>query len=163
MMKEQLPPHYGHGVSGDRFWPRPQLCSLILTALERGESVSLFGPRRTGKSSLLKECARRLREDGHFTVIEVNGEGMDAVASLLNRFVAALPKGSFEAFKVRVLSLGIPDSIGKLMDRWRGKDGAGGEDAAQVTRHWATLAQAIARLVANPRPSPRSSAPLSAS
>lgn len=83
MSNDKLPPHYGSGVSGDRFWPRPEL-DAILRHLKLGNSVALFGPRRNGKSSLLKESARILREDNQFIVIEVDGQGMEAVDVAVN-------------------------------------------------------------------------------
>lgn len=144
---DKLKPHYGYGVSGDRFWPRPALVKQILIGLERSESLCLFGPRRTGKSSLLRECARLLREDADFTVIEINGEGMDAVASLFNQIVASLPNNNFTGFKARIDQLKMPERMYELIDIWRGKGRAGGEDAKLVTRHWASVAQAITQSI----------------
>lgn len=143
----KLKPHYGHGVSGDRFWPRPALVKQILIGLERSESLCLFGPRRTGKSSLLRECARLLREDKRFIVIEINGEGMDAVTSLFNQIVASLPNNNFTGFKARIDKLNMPGRMRDIIDIWRGKGRAGGEDARLVTRHWASVAQAVTQSI----------------
>jgi energy-coupling factor transporter ATP-binding protein EcfA2 len=144
---DRLPPHYGHGVSGDRFWPRPALCEQVMTALKRGECVTLFGARRTGKSSLLRECARRLRDDDGVVVVEVNGEGLEAIATLFQQFVAALPAFSREGFVARVKSLRLPEPLLEVVQRWLDRGGSSGEDAQLVTRHWATLARAIAALL----------------
>ena len=143
-MAEKLAPHYGHGISGDRFWPRPALCRQIMAALRQGECVQLFGPRRTGKSSLLKECARRLRDEEGLAVVEVNGEGMDAVASLFHELVAALPASSREGFLTRVRAFMPPDSVLKIIESWLGRGSALSEDPDLITRHWASLARAIA-------------------
>ena len=146
MSKDKLPPHYGHGVSGDRFWARAEL-ELMLRRLRLGNSVSVFGPRRNGKSSLLKESARILRENDQLTVIEVDGQGMDAVASLFNRIVEGLPGRNFENFRVRIANLKVPQRVGEIIDLWRGQSRESRDDAILVTRHWATLAQLVVQFI----------------
>jgi energy-coupling factor transporter ATP-binding protein EcfA2 len=146
-MTHLLPPHYGHGVCGERFWPREALCAEVLTALRRGECVRLFGPRRTGKSSLLKECARRLRAEDGYLVVEVNAEGLDGVATLFEQFVTALPMASRQGFVARVKALNVPGKIERLVEAWVERGAAGDDDRRLVTRHWGTLARAIAELL----------------
>lgn len=146
MSDDELPPHYGHGVSGHRFWKRAEL-NFLLRRVRLGNSVSIFGPRRNGKSSLLKEGARILKEDGQLTIIEVDGQGMDAVASLFNRIVASLPSKSFESFRVQFTNLKLPQRMGEIVDLWRGKSRESRDDAMLITRHWAALSQLIAKFI----------------
>lgn len=154
MQMKTLPPHYGLGVSGDRFWPRPVLCRQIITSLRRGECVQLFGPRRTGKTSLLKECARRMREEEGYTIIEINGEGMDVVSTLFNQFVAALPANSREGFMTRLRAFQVPEALLRVIEGFSGQGGAAGEDSQLVSRHGASLATAITQLLPTMQPRP---------
>ena len=146
MSKDKLPPHYGYGVSGDRFWPRSEL-GLILRRLRVGNSAAVFGHRRNGKSSLLKECARILGEDEKLTVIEIDGQGMEAIASLFSRIVTSLPDKNFESFRARFTNFNVSKQIGEIIDLWRGQSRESSKDAALVTRHWTTLAQHVAQLI----------------
>ena len=146
MSKDKLPPHYGHGVSGERFWPRPEL-DLLLRRLRLGNSISMFGLRRSGKSSLLKECIRILKEDGQLSVIEVDGQGMDAVSSLFNGIIASLPKKDFNSLRARFTGLNLPHRLRDIFDLWRGRDRESQTDTALVTRHWASMAQLITQLI----------------
>lgn len=154
MQMQRLPQQYGPGVCGDHFWPRPALCRQIITSLQRGECVQLFGPRRTGKTSLLKECARRLRDDPNYTVIEINGEGMDTVSTLFNQFVAALPPNSRQGLMTRIRAFTVPDALLKVIESFSGHGGAGREDSQLVSRHGASLAMAIKELLPNMQPRP---------
>lgn len=54
----------GHGnpVTGERFWNRQSELDDCVRYLEEGAHVSLLAPRRTGKSSLMLEAAKRLSD-----------------------------------------------------------------------------------------------------
>jgi hypothetical protein len=71
-------------VVGDRFWDRQQEMDLFLEHLREGSSVLLTGQRRIGKTSMLREAARRLERE--FICLQVDLQGAatcpDAVAEL---------------------------------------------------------------------------------
>jgi hypothetical protein len=52
----------GNWVVGDRFWDREVELKLFMERLEEGAYLLLTAPRRIGKTSLMKEAARQLRE-----------------------------------------------------------------------------------------------------
>ena len=93
--------HVGNPVSEDFFWPRPELLEPLVQAIhKRRESHKLFGLRRIGKSSLMKECARRLEQEGWITV-EVNADDFGGVDRL---FTELLTKIKDHSLKTRLLS-----------------------------------------------------------
>ncbi|MCS6626465.1 ATP-binding protein [Roseibacterium beibuensis] len=59
-MEGSLRPGLGNWVDGDRFFNRTGEISLLSEYLLSGESVSLVAQRRMGKTSLMRETARRL-------------------------------------------------------------------------------------------------------
>jgi uncharacterized protein len=71
-------------VTGDRFWNRTHEMELFLEYLREGTNLLLTGQRRIGKTSLLREAARRL--EGEFICLQVGLQGaassQDAVAEL---------------------------------------------------------------------------------
>jgi hypothetical protein len=52
----------GNWVSGDKFWDRDAELQLFTERLEDGAHLQVVAPRRIGKTSLLKEAARRLHD-----------------------------------------------------------------------------------------------------
>jgi uncharacterized protein len=74
----------GNWVVGDQFWDREVEVDLFLERLQEGAHLLLTAPRRIGKTSLLKESARRLQ--GRFICLFVDlqkAEGpADAVVEL---------------------------------------------------------------------------------
>ena len=82
--------HYGGPVSGDHFWPRPDITEPIVESLLAGESIKLFGLRRTGKSSIMLEVEAALKKAGRKPVY-VDVQGNDRVDQLCARLLAALP------------------------------------------------------------------------
>jgi hypothetical protein len=74
----------GSWVSGERFWNRQKEMALFLEYLRDEASIQLTGQRRIGKTSLVREAARRL--EGEFVCVYVDvqscGDGRDAVAEL---------------------------------------------------------------------------------
>ncbi len=80
--KRLIEPKAGVPVEGEAFWNRPREVVELVSRLENGGSASLFGLRRIGKSSIMKEVARHLRTKGH-TCIFLNTEGMSGPGRLL--------------------------------------------------------------------------------
>jgi hypothetical protein len=60
----------GNWVVGDQFWDREAELSLFMERLSEGAHLLLTAPRRIGKTSLLKEVARRL--EGRFLCLYVD-------------------------------------------------------------------------------------------
>jgi hypothetical protein len=90
MKPNQIKRLYGPAATGEHFWPRPEITGPILDALLAGESVSLFGLRRTGKSSVLLEVERGLREAGRKPVY-VDVQGRDRIDPIVSALISALP------------------------------------------------------------------------
>jgi hypothetical protein len=86
----KLKRHYGNPVSGEYFWPRPDITGPITQSLLAGEHIKLFGLRRTGKSSIMLEVETELKKAGRTTVC-VDVQGNDRVDQLCARLLAALP------------------------------------------------------------------------
>jgi hypothetical protein len=55
------PFRYGEVVTGDDFCRRPELVKQLRQRLESGRNTAVIGERRTGKTSLIHETARRIR------------------------------------------------------------------------------------------------------
>jgi hypothetical protein len=60
----------GNWVVGDDFWGREPELHLFMEDLEEGANVLLTAPRRVGKTSLMREAARRL--EGRFTCLQID-------------------------------------------------------------------------------------------
>ena len=60
MARDRLIQADGNWVYGDRFWDREEDVKLLIERIERGAHVLLVAQRRMGKTSLMKETARRL-------------------------------------------------------------------------------------------------------
>src|ERR1041385_4428618 len=115
---------YGGAATAEYYWPRPEITDPIVDALRSGESVSLFGLRRTGKSSALLEVQRVLRGEGK-TVRYVDVQGKNRVDPIVASLVAALPT---EHAGHKVTSALSGPRINKAIDLWnriRGRESPG--------------------------------------
>lgn len=63
-MARKLKREVGNWVSGDKFWGREVELQSFVEQLDEGANILLTAPRRTGKTSLMREVARRLEERG---------------------------------------------------------------------------------------------------
>lgn len=83
-MTVALRPGLGNWVDGERFFNRDKELALFIEHLLNGESISLVAQRRIGKTSLMREAARRI--GGGATSIQVDLEKCqtpeDAVVAL---------------------------------------------------------------------------------
>src|SRR5580700_8563005 len=81
----------------------------MVEALLAGESLKLFGLRRTGKSSIMLEVEAGLRKAGR-KPIYVDVQGNDRVDQLCARLVAALPASGTASKLTQALA---SDRVGK--------------------------------------------------
>ena len=66
---------------GDKFWDRKTELDLFIERLGEGAHLLLTAPRRIGKTSLLKEAARRL--DGQFVCLYVDLQKAESPADAI--------------------------------------------------------------------------------
>jgi AAA+ ATPase superfamily predicted ATPase len=62
-MGENMKQSYGNWVDGDRFWNREKDIELLVERINSGQHVLLVAQRRMGKTSVMREIARRLNKD----------------------------------------------------------------------------------------------------
>ena len=83
-MKKKLKQAHGNWVEGDRFWDREKDIELFIERIEEGAHLLLVAQRRMGKTSLMREVARRL--DDRYICLSVDlqkaSSASDAVAEL---------------------------------------------------------------------------------
>ncbi len=60
----------GNWVTGDRFWDREKELKLFIEYLNDGTNILLVAPRRTGKTSLMREAATRI--DNQYLCLQVD-------------------------------------------------------------------------------------------
>ena len=83
----------GQPVSGDDFWKRPEVTDQIVEHLAAGTAnIKMFGLRRIGKSSVLRDLVTTLRARG-LTVIHVDTQKHTQFRPLMADIVEALPTG----------------------------------------------------------------------
>jgi hypothetical protein len=82
----------GNPVTGEDFWPRHDIVNDLFDDLanEKG-SRRLFGLRRIGKTSVLLEVERRLRERSDLTVVRIDVQGVRRFKDFLNTLIKELP------------------------------------------------------------------------
>ena len=69
-------------VTGNDFFGRSELIQQLTAELRAGRSIGLFGLRRSGKTSMLRELRRRSEPTGVITVLS-DLEGIDDLASVV--------------------------------------------------------------------------------
>lgn len=90
MADRRLKRLYGGAVTGDYYWPRPDITDPMLESLLAGESLKQFGLRRTGKSSLMLAIQQALKNAGRKPVY-IDVQGFDRIDNLVATLVSALP------------------------------------------------------------------------
>lgn len=143
-MTQPLKPHFGSPVSGDGFYPRAYAVNLTMITLKDGGSAALFGPRRTGKSSILREVARRLAlEDIH--PIEIDLQGRSGPAAFASNILAKIPKDIKSTIMTSWARLGgLPQSLTQLFTK--GDDTVLPTDAATEAlfrEYWEALSDVV--------------------
>ncbi len=87
---------YGTRVFGADFWPRPDIVDPLVLSLLRGQSHTLFGLRRIGKSSILAETRSRLDAQG-VLVSEINAESGRGLQDVFGALLRDLPAPNLKA------------------------------------------------------------------
>ena len=81
------PFRYGQVVSAKNFCPRPELVAQLSGFIQSGQNVVLQGERRMGKTSLIYESVRRLRQ---FRMLYVDLLEIKTADDLCKRIVTAM-------------------------------------------------------------------------
>lgn len=113
--------YYGTVVSGPDFWPRPNIVEPLVCSLLRGQSHTLFGLRRTGKSSLMAEVKRRLEAEG-VIVSQINAEGGKGLQDVFGELLRNLPAPDLKTGLLRRLEQvqNIAQPVVGLVRSWLG-------------------------------------------
>lgn len=133
--RPRLAQEVGNWVSGERFWDREHEIATLTRLLREGAHVSLVAPRRVGKTSLMRELARRL--DGEFTCLHVDlqvcstPEDVVVELSLATRRHRSLWSRTMEVFR-NVLS--DVESLSADTIALRVRDGVAGDWRAKGNR-----------------------------
>lgn len=93
---EPMKSYYGTSVFGPDFYPRPDIVDPLTSSLLRGQSHTMFGLRRTGKSSLMGEVASRLVASG-VLVSQINAESGKGLQDVFGELLRNLPAPDLQA------------------------------------------------------------------
>jgi len=144
MAKRTLPPHYGSGVSGDYFWPRPEIVGPLVGSLAEGQSHKMFGLRRIGKSSIMLEV-KRLLEERQVVVAHVDVQDLNGLHNLLRDLLRSIPDQTFRTTlpsgleTTGRLSHGVVSAIRGMV----GSDQAGSvaDEERDLLAYWGTVSE----------------------
>lgn len=133
-MGKKLVREVGNWVSGEKFWGREIELQSFLELLDEGAHILLTAPRRTGKTSLMREVGRRLELRGKDLAIYVDLErSSNAEDAIVELSLATVPHRSLwnrvrEGFKnlvTRVDEMKLDELSVKLREgtlgNWVGK------------------------------------------
>jgi hypothetical protein len=132
--KSKLKRATGNWVVGDQFWDREKELPLFIEGIQEGAHLLLTARRRIGKTSLLREAARRL--EGQFICLYVDLEKAQSPAdaivelslaahdyqSIWNRVTSLFQHvvgDTIEAIKFKDLSVTLRSGL--TSDNWRSK------------------------------------------
>lgn len=139
-----LKPHFGSPVVGEGFFPRTYPVNLTTNTLRDGGSVSLFGPRRTGKSSIMRESARLLAAEGYLP-IEIDLQGRSGPAAFASNILSKIPKDLRASVFTSWARLGgLPPALTQIFTK--GGDSALPTDAATEAlfrEYWEGLSDVV--------------------
>lgn len=83
-MDRKIRQAYGNPVEGENFWGREEDLKLFIKKLEDGAHIHLLGQRRLGKTSLMRETARSLKERFHCILVDLQKDSspQDIIATI---------------------------------------------------------------------------------
>ena len=76
-------------VSGADAWPRPSVIDPLVAGLVRGQSYSMFGLRRIGKSSVMAAAREQLAAKA--IVLHADAQNFATLPALFDDFLRSLP------------------------------------------------------------------------
>jgi hypothetical protein len=137
--------YYGTSVSGPDFWPRPDIVDPLVRSLLRGQSHTLFGLRRTGKSSIMGEARLRLEAAGAL-VSQINAEAGKGLQDVFGELLRNLPAPDLKAGLLRrveqVHTLAQP--VVGLVRSWLGHAPAASAPAERdILDYWPALSRVL--------------------
>jgi hypothetical protein len=141
---------YGGPVSGESYWPRPDLTEPMVGTLLAGESIGLFGLRRTGKSSVIMEVQRALKAAGR-APIYVDVQGSDRIEPILAALLGALPHDHAGHKLTTALSGPKVNRAIDLLNRIRGKERPAPLSPREVLHHVELMKGDLVQMVAAQR------------
>ena len=154
-MNNGLEHHFGGGVDGSRFWPRPAPITKVLRTLRAQGSVALFGPRRTGKSSILKESARILRSQDKTHIVWLNLEGRVSASGFISMLLGQLPPDTRKGILGHWAQLPLlPEALKAAVKLFGSEGQAVGIDSDRLFwEYWEQLARVVeTKIVQSTRP-----------
>lgn len=138
MIRERLRGQVGNWVAGETFWDRDAEVRQLRQHLEDGQHVMIIAPRRVGKTSLMREVARRLDDDFYAIFVDVEDcqNPTDAIVAISKqtrsegglwvktreafRDMVDAFKGNFDSLNLAQLSVKFSDAT---LGRWRERGG----------------------------------------
>ena len=137
----------GPPATGEDYFPRSNVVQRLLRALKRG-NVSFLGPRRTGKTSILK--ALQLHPPAGHVGLFNNLEKYDSVADWLEEMIRKTRPLVEEPSPSRPWVKAAGKAVAKFLKRIEGLSvaGTGFKLAPEATNHWRPIADAFLDLLA---------------
>lgn len=80
----------GNYVTGEDFWGRDEELALFMEELAEGANLLMVAQRRMGKTSLMREAARRLELEGHYLCLYLDVQGAGSGADMVTELGAAM-------------------------------------------------------------------------
>lgn len=137
-------------VSGDDFMFRDFEKSYCINSLKEGNSLLVLGIRRTGKSSLLKEVARILNDDGYH-IIEIDCQDSNKPSELFLEILKALPVDLFKKLTAYLKTLkSLPKDIIEVLNIESIKGfGVDVQFDKKIRDYWIPISKSIEKILLN--------------
>ena len=135
----------GPPVGGDDFFNRVEELAKLRRLMEAGNHVLLVGPRRTGKSSLIAELARRLTLDG-WCVVSVDVQDAADQAAFLDAILAGLESRGFKLPLMARVAKAIQD-FRKFLRGIKGGVAGTSIEVTDAAVHWDEAAAPLKNLI----------------
>lgn len=154
--EEIIIPHFGSAVEGRQRFARPGLEARLLRLLKTSNGVTMFGLRRTAKSTFTRWAEQALREEG-MVVISIDAQGFRALDQLLYEIVHALAHDKGLGQRMMAWATGsdaVPAILRKALEQAAAGFGIQGKDErSAISDYWMVIADQIAKgLREDPRP-----------